>query len=198
MKLVFVLDISNDFGEDYLNRMLSFTKNTQELFTNSSNPVNLKINGYGKEGDKFLLKNVVSKMFESYEVGSFAPTLGGLFENINMRTLRSGEKGMLVLFVSEKTLKNQKSANEMKARIESILQKGYKVVVIGSPPNFVEKEFNDLSLQVYTINTGPSQQPLENLPGLLDDVERMIGDAMSGIVCFLSVTKSQSNFYVDI
>lgn len=180
MKLMYALDLSKNLGQEYVESMLKFVNGSQALFIDPASNAKLILHGYGDnvKDTKSLTDTATTTLSASFNMGEFAPTLDELLENVRKSTRRlssDSEKGLLVIFVSKKVLNDEKTSASVKNTVEDLKQKGYKVLVIGTSPKFVEKEFTDFLPKVNVIS-----QPNGTLPDLVDDVERSIGDILAG------------------
>ena len=148
---------------------------TRSLFTKPTDQVKVTFHSYGSQSLKRDMKYQIAMKLSPYTKGESKKNLADLLKEIDNADVPSG-KNILVVFVNGKVASNQVMSDQMQQYGEQLERKGFKIVVIGTSANVDEPEIYGITPGITIINPGT----VDELPSVLDDLERAIGDVVSG------------------
>jgi len=187
--LIYAFDAS--VGKKKGEQALDFMAQARNLFTEPADQVKVTFHSYGTDSLNRDLRYQIAKKLSPYSEGESRKNLADLLKEIDSADVSSG-KNILVVFVNGKVIGNQVMSDQMQQYGKQLERKGFKIVVIGTSPNVDETEISNITPGATILNPGTADE----LPTALDDLERVIGDVVSGNETFL--WQSEQRIIIDM
>lgn len=149
------------------------------LFKINRDQIKVSLHGYGANELRPSLRDEIAQQISPFKIGQTETRFGSLLKKILEQSPRNDDdnvKTIMVLFLSETLYKTSSDAQLIIASANRLTtEKGFKLVVISTSPNFNEKEtvniFGKRGTEIINVG-GPSL-----LPSILPSLERSIADA---------------------
>ena len=158
----------------------------RSLFNLNRDEIKVGLHGYGVDKLRPSLHDVISEQISPFALGETDKRFGTLLKKIynSDRVVRKDKRTIILLFVSGSLFETKKDISVIRDSVEQLTDKGYRVMVIPSSPNFNEKEAIDIFPQETNI-LNPVSPNL--FPALLPTLERSIADIAIGKSSLASV-----------